>query len=664
MPYPNVFSPIRLNQLTVKNRIVRSAHGTGLSSGGVQVLIDYHAARARGGVGLTFLEVASVHPTCAASLLAFRPEIVADYERMMEACRPHGMKVMQQLWHSGNNAMTLTGGPPWAPSRVLGAQATVLPLPMTKGMIDEVVAGYARAARHCKQGGLDGIEIHGAHGYLLTQFMSRVTNLRQDEYGGSFENRMRFAREVVAAVRSEVGPDYPLGIRLTASEGISDGITPDENRDIALALEADGLLDFFSISVGSYYTFDQFIGGMHEPHGYELDRSTVASKALTKPTIVVGRIKTIAEAEEIIASGRADMVSMVRATIADPDIVRKAQEGREADIRPCIGCNQGCIGGRTGPLMRFGCTVNVGAGQEGRFGDDRLQPAAQPKRVLVVGGGPAGLEAARVAALRGHKVTLVEATDRLGGQLNVARKLPFRSEIGEAADWLEGQVRALEVDIRLNTPVDAGQWDRWHRSFEWLENERPDAVIIATGSTPRVDGFQAMRPTEPPAGLHLPHVWSYWDVADGQATLGTKAILLDDVGHYPAIGVAELLLQAGVAVTFVTRHLSLGTLVAGALMQEPALRRLTGHPSGFRLVPRSQLVEVTESDVLLRNLDSGQDERVAADMVVLMSGNIPNTELADAIAGFDGKVDVVGDALAPRWLEMAIHSGHYAALNV
>ena len=662
--YPHVFSPITINGCTLKNRIVRSAHGTGLSAGGLDILVKYHEARAKGGVGLTILEVASVHPTCAAPIIAFRPRVVADYEKLSESAHRYGMKLFQQLWHSGNNGVTMTGEPPWAPSRVMGALATVMPLPMTKGMIDEVVAGYAKSARHCKEGGLDGVEIHGAHGYLLTQFMSPVTNRREDEYGGSFDNRLRFAREVVAACRAELGRDYPLGIRLTGAEGVEGGIGPDENREIALALEADGQLDFFDVSVGSYYTFDQFIGGMHEPHGYELSRSTVATKALKSPTIVVGRIKTIAEAEEIIASGQASMVSMVRATLADPEIVVKALEGREEDTRPCIGCNQGCIGGPSGPLRRFGCTVNVGAGQEGRFGDDRITPAETPKRVMVVGGGPAGLEAARVAALRGHKVTLYEASERLGGQSQVARLLPYRAEMGEIVDWLERQVRNLEVDIHLNTNVDPGTWERWHRSWEWLENERPDAVIVATGSTPRMDGFQALRPMELPGGLHLPHVWSYWDVAEGKATLGTKAVVLDDVGHYPAIGVAEKLLEAGLSVVFVTRHFTLGTLVAGALMQEPALRRLTGHASGFRLVPRAQLVDVTGTDVLLRNLDSNQEERVAADMVVLFSGNVPNTELADAIAGYEGQVAVVGDALAPRWLEMAIHTGHYAALAV
>ena len=261
-------------------------------------------------------------------------------------------------------------------------------------------------------------------------------------------------------------------------------------------------------------------------------------------------------------------------------------------------------------------------------------------------------------------MTLYEASERLGGQSQVARLLPHREEMGEIVDWLEGQVRSLEVDIRLNTNVDPGMWDRWHKSWEWLENERPDAVIVATGSTPRMDGFQALRPMERPAGLHLPHVLSYWDVAEGKATIGKQALVLDDVGHYPAIGVAEKLLDAGVGVVFATRHFTLGSLVSGALMQEPALRRLTGHASGFRLIPRAQLVEITEVDVVLRNLDSNQDERVPADTVVLFSGNVPNTEFADSLTGYEGDVTVVGDALAPRWLEMAIHTGHYAALNV
>ena len=187
---------------------------------------------------------------------------------------------------------------------------------------------------------------------------------------------------------------------------------------------------------------------------------------------------------------------------------------------------------------------------------------------------------------------------------------------------------------------------------------------MATGSTPRVDGFQQLRPTEPPTGLHLPHVWSYYDVAEGNAEPGTAAVVLDDVGHYPAIGVTEKLLDAGVSVTFVTRHYSLGSAVAGALMQEPALRRLTGHTSGFRIIPRAHLAEVTETDVLVRNLDADVEERVPADMVVLMSGNVPNTEFAELVDDYEGDVHVVGDALAPRWLEMAIHSGHYAALEV
>ena len=270
-------------------------------------------------------------------------------------------------------------------------------------MIDETIEAYASAARRAQEGGLDGVEIHYGHSFLVMQFLSPTTNRRTDKYGGSPENRWRFGKEVAAAIRAAVGPDFIIGARLSGREGVPGGLEPEDCKSIALDLEATGLVDLFSISTAGYLDFDRLIGGMHEEHTYELPQSAPASRALTKPSFVVGRILTLAEADAIIASGEADMVSMIRATIADPDIVRKTQAGYVDDVRPCLGCNQGCIGGGTGPLMRFGCVVNVGAGQELRFGEDKITLSDESKRVIIVGGGPAGLEAARVAALRAHR---------------------------------------------------------------------------------------------------------------------------------------------------------------------------------------------------------------------------------------------------------------------
>ncbi len=663
MPLDHVFQPITVNKTEFRNRVVRSAHGTGLGRGEVSDdLIAYHEARARGGVAMSILEASSIHPIAGVGgVPAYSDAMIPGYARLAGAAHRHGMKMMQQLFHPGAHAVPADGSPPWAPSaipsvrhlRMSEGQGDV-PLEMSQGMIDETIAAYAAAGRRAHEGGLDGIEIHYGHSFLIMQFLSPTTNRRTDKYGGSAENRRRFGKEVAAAIRAEVGPDFIIGVRLSGREGVPGGLEPDDCKEIALDLEATGLIDLFSISTAGYLDFDRLIGGMHEEHAYELPQSAPASRALTKPSFVVGRILNLAEADAIIARGDADMVSMIRATLADPDIVRKTQEGHVADVRPCLGCNQGCIGGSTGPLMRFGCVVNVGAGQELRFGEDKIAMAGESKRVMVVGGGPAGLEAARVAALRGHQVTLCDAGDALGGQVRLARRAPTRDEFGKDIDWCAEQLRKLEVDIRLNTRVDR----------DLIDAEKPDAVIVATGSAPRRDGFQSARPGSVVEGLDRPNVFTSWEVMRDEAELGETVLVFDDVGHYEAIAVAEYLLEKGIAVIFGTSHTSIGPMTVGALMRDPALRRLTDHRSGFTLVPRAQLTKVTAASVTLRSLDSEQDHEHAADSVVMVSGNIANRALAEEIEGHGAEVFVVGDALAPRPMERAVHEGHYAALRI
>ena len=280
--------------------------------------------------------------------------------------------------------------------------------------------------------------------------------------------------------------------------------------------------------------------------------------------------------------------------------------------------------------------------------------AGESKRVMVVGGGPAGLEAARVAALRGHQVTLYEAGDALGGQVRLARRAPTRDEFGKDIDWCAEQLRKLEVDIRLNTRVNR----------DLIDAEKPDAVIVATGSAPRRDGFQSARPGSAVEGLDRPNVFTSWEVMRDEAELSETVLVFDDVGHYEAIAVAEYLLEKGIAVIFGTSHTSIGPQTVGALMRDPALRRLTDHRSGFTLVPRAQLTKVTADSVTLRSLDSEQDHEYDAVGGVMVSGNIANRELAEELEGHGAEVFVVGDALAPRPMERAVHDGHYAALRI
>lgn len=450
MAYEILQEPVQIAGCRVPNRIVRTAHATGFARGEISPrLIAYHAARARGGVGLSFVEIAAVHPSTPSGVIAFHDGVIDGYRKLADACRPHGMRLFQQLWHGGSNAVPLDGGPAWGPSTVPEAQHGRTPLPMTQGMIDEVVAGFAAAARRCRQGGLDGVEVHGAHGYLPGQFLSPLTNRRSDGYGGSLENRTRFLREVLAAIRAAVGAGFPVGVRLSGTEGVAGGIQPDEARRTAEILEAAGLVDFVNVSMGSYYAFHKFIGAMHEPLGYEIPTSEPATKAVRVPTIVTGRIMDLHDAEQIVRSGIADLVSMVRATIADPEIVAKSFRGDAKRVRPCISCNQGCVGGLLGAVGHVGCLVNPEAGFEA---DAQLAPARAPRRVLVVGGGPAGLEAALTAARRGHRVTLCEAGTQLGGVAQLARRAPHREDMVVIANWLAQELELLGVQVRLGAP--------------------------------------------------------------------------------------------------------------------------------------------------------------------------------------------------------------------
>ena len=297
-------------------------------------------------------------------------------------------------------------------------------VPIGTDEVGEFVAAYAAAARRAAEGGIDGLEVAASHGYLMHQFLSPLTNNREDRYGGSLENRMRFLVEVLTAVRDAAGPDLPVGVRVGAGQ-IAGDLDEQTVTEVARRLAALGLIDFLNASMGDYYAMHHIMGGMDRPAGYMLPSSGKITGSVTGiPRIVTGRFRTLEEAEQALRTGECDLVSMVRAHIADPDIVRKTRDGRAAEVRPCIGCNQGCIARTSGVNLRLGCTVNPAVGREKQYGDDVIGTTAQPRRVVVIGGGPAGLEAARVARLRGHDVALYEGFDRLGGALNVACRAP------------------------------------------------------------------------------------------------------------------------------------------------------------------------------------------------------------------------------------------------
>ena len=356
MTYDNLFQPLRIGGCTVPNRIARTAHSTGTAG---EDLIAYHEERARGGTGLTVIEIAGVQPGSATAIPVYSDAVLPFYEELGRRLHAHGTQVFQQLWHGG--AAYGRAGQPISASAVPTPSVNVIPVPMTKAMIDDTVAAFAAAAKRCQAGGLDGVELHGAHGYLIAQFLSPATNLRDDDYGGSTENRSRFLVEILQAIRAEVGPDFPVGVRLSGTDFIEGGIDPVEAAAIARLVEP--LIDFLDVSMSSYWRFHKFLSTMDDPLGYEIPTSEQVTKAVAVPTIVTGRIMTLDHASHLVESGVADMVSMVRAMIADPHLVVKARSGREHEIRPCIGSSMGCVA----QLMTTGrlqCVVNVAAGKE------------------------------------------------------------------------------------------------------------------------------------------------------------------------------------------------------------------------------------------------------------------------------------------------------------
>jgi mycofactocin system FadH/OYE family oxidoreductase 2 len=647
--FEHLLSPIQVGQVAVKNRVMVTAHTTNFSEDGIPTDKDtaYYGERAKGGAGLMIIGALRVHPTTLNSpmnIMAFKPEVVPAFQAISDAIHEHGGVVFGQILHMGRQIYPgYSRTPPWAPSPIPCPINKVVPHEMTQAEIQEVVEHFVIAARHAKQGGMDGVEVHGAHGYLVQQFLSPWSNHREDDYGGSVENRLRFAREVIAAVRAEVGDGFTVGFRMSGEEFTEGGLDITQMSGMARLLRQTTSIDYLSVTQSNYNptSFQTMIPDMHfERSPYTYLAGAIKDSVDDLPVFTVGRILEPDQAEEILASGAADMVGMTRAQIADPEFVRKAAEGRADDIRLCISCNQGCAD-QIHKRNTMSCLQNPAVGFERTRGVDSYRPVETPRRVAVVGGGVAGMEAAIVAARRGHQVTLYEATDKLGGQINTLVQVPERSEFYDTVRWREHTLNQLGVAVHLNT-----QFTREH-----VAGSLADVVIVATGAVPvahTVAGFPAER------------TFTVEQVLNSDPDLGERVLLVDGVRHYRATSTAEHLARQGKTVIVLTKEENTGGDIpkisfVGVMERFADLK--------IRVISRAK-VTGADGDTVHYQQGGFAEALTGIDSIVMAMPRKANNGLQRELDGFDCEIRLVGDCLSPRRALEAIWDGHQAGWEV
>ncbi len=657
--YPTLFSPLEIGNVTVRNRIMQTAHAKLFTHNGVdsQRNVDYQVARAKGGAGLLITGNRLVHPTSTTGMPRFswaflRDAVDAD-QRLTGGVHEHGAAIFAQLNHFGLNASSDSVDDLrvlWGPSAVKSPAYGETPKAMELEDIREVVEWWGRSAELTREGGFDGTEVHISHSYLLHQFLSPLYNKRTDEYGGSFENRLRFAREVIEEVRRRVGPDFVVGVRISLTDFIDGALGIEDAVRVARELEADGRIDYVNVTAAGYHNIFMAIQPSDAPDGYLVELTAQVKAGLERlPVFTVGGIKDAALGEEIVASGKADMVAMTRAQIADPEFANKAREGREDEITHCIRGNQGCIG-RLFKGLAISCTVNPGAGRERRFGPGTLTPADPPARWLVAGGGPAGMRAAATLAARGHAVTLLEREEQLGGQVNLILKTPGRAEFGWITRDLEAQLQRNGIDVRLGIEA----------TPELVGDIGPDGVIVATGAVPSRTGFSSVNPlVDALPGAGQDNVLTVWDVLLESRPVGEQVVVLDDDGTRYAAGVAEVLLDRGSRVELVSRWNALFPFTLYSLDMAILYNRLLSKGLTYRL--NSWASGIDGNAVGIFNLYTGAAETIeGVDTVVLATGPKANDGLYLALKGQVERLHRIGDCLAPRKLDHAIYEGELA----
>ncbi len=646
-PFPHVFRPLTLRHLTLRNRIVFGAHTTNMAELGRpgRQHLAYYRERALGGAAMIVVEPVPVHPTAVltrGNFLAGDDAVIPGFRAITDACHDEGAAMIQQLYHVGQHGdFDNSFRPSWSPSGLPSFHDAEGSHAASDAEIEEVIDGFVDAATRARRAGFDGVEIFAAYHAFVDQFWSPWSNRRNDRWGGSFERRMRCSATILERIRGAVGEDFVIG--LAVSDDPSADVLPsrDELCEIVAWHDERELMDYVTCGTGSYVDFADIIPTHQSAANLGVDTAAALCKVVRHARVQAeSHVRTAANAEAALASGAADLVSIVRGQIADPHLVAKAQAGRPQDVRTCISCNQMCWGRRSRDYW-ISCLVNPSVGREDEWGGDRFTAAADPARVLVVGGGPGGLEAARIAAERGHEVTLVEATDRLGGAFRLAGQQPQRSQILDLLAWYERQLEQLGVDVRLATRFDV----------DAVAGISADHVVVATGSRPAGTGFQRrLAGVDVLPGVDASNVFPVEDVLDGRADVGRRVVVLDDVGDWRGGGTALHLAEHGHDVVIVTGHPMVGATIQrtagdGRLRARLAARGVLWHTEAA--------VTAWSGDAAHVRLLGGRTTKIEADSLVLATTNRPDDALAHGLAARGIGHRVVGDAVAAR---LAVHA--------
>lgn len=630
--FPHLFSPIQIGNMTAPNRLLMSAMSVnfGVDEKGrvTEQLTEYFAARARGGAGMMLVGGGAVHPTGLElpDLPAlWEDDCIPALKRMVETVRPYGAKFGIQLMHGGRQSYH---DKKVAPSAV-AAPAVVkgVPKELTLEEINELTNAFGDAARRCRESGFDFIEIHGAHGYLINQFLAPNANLRNDPYGGSFENRARFLFELLDNIYQKTGADFPVGIRINGEDYIDNGCKMEDALKLAGLLENRGAA-YLNVSAGVYGSRQLTIPSMYVEQGCFVHLAEAVKSAVSIPVIAVGRIKDPDLADRIIREGKADAVAMGRALLADPALPQKARDGKLSQIRPCIGCCLGCIHAVLA-MEPGGCVSNPEVGREYLLKDEKS--ASEGKRVLVVGAGPSGLAAARTAALSGHHVTVCEESGRAGGLIRLAAKAPGRSEVFEIIDFLIAELERLKVEVYLNRPL----------STDFLDRLKPDAVILATGSKPDMPIIKGLFKTSM-------HLCTVTDAMDGRTPIGGRVIIIG--GGQAGLLLADLFAEQGKTVAVLNRrpHFAEEMSSNDRFYLRERLKR-----ENITLYKRVTALSV-ESDSVLFKSDGCKEKLTGYDTIVIAEAMAAVRDAKNLLKDYRGEVQFIGDAKTPRDLMVCL----------